>query len=105
MKPTKRQRITGYAAPNETASPEPAPVPEGPALPAASDEMLDTAPGKADTSRTMKAKAKSRSKPAARKAAPKRQVKRASGKSKSSSKLSSPSASKRLPGQPAKSRR
>ena len=105
MKPTKRQRISGYAAPNEAAAPEPAPVPEGPALPAASDEMLDTAPKKEDTSRTMKAKAKSRSKPAARKAAPKRQVKRASGKSKSSSKLSSPSASKRLPGQPAKSRR
>lgn len=109
MNPTKRNRVTGYAAPGEVAAPEPAPVPEAPTPPAAADEMLDTEPEKADTRQQMKAKAKSRSKPAARKgaskAAPKRKVKRASGKSKSSTKLSSPSASKRLPGQPAKSRR
>ena len=81
--------------------PAAAPVPEPEDAPAAPEIVLDTAPQKADTKRKMKAKAKSKPKPAAKKAAPKRQASRP----KANGKLSMRPPSKRLPGQPAKSRR
>lgn len=85
--------------------PAAAPVPEPEEAPGAPEIVLDTPPQKADTKRKMKAKAKSRPRPAAKKAAKKAAPKRSGSKPKGSGKLSMFSASKRLPGQPAKSRR